>query len=202
MARKPYPSDVTDEEWAFAAPYLTMMTEEAPQRQHDLREVFNALRWNVRTGSAWRYMPNDLPPWEAVYQQSQRWIVAGVFETMAHDLRELLRMVLGRGPSPSAAILDSRTLQSTVESGGRAGYDGAKRRKGSKTHMAVDTLGHLLALHVSSADEQDRAHVKKLAKAVQEARQGTRWNWRTWTRATPARNRRRMRRRKGSSWRW
>ena len=69
MARKPYPSDVSDEAWAFAAPYLTPMTEQAPQREHDLREVFNGLRWVVRTGSPWRYMPHDLPPWAAVYQQ-------------------------------------------------------------------------------------------------------------------------------------
>lgn len=66
--RKAYPSDVSDEEWGFVAPYLTLMKEDAPQREHDLREVFNGLRWIVRTGSPWRYMPNDLPPWEAVYQ--------------------------------------------------------------------------------------------------------------------------------------
>ena len=169
MARKPYPSDVTDDEWAFVAPYLTLMREDAPQREYDLREVFNALRWIVRTGSPWRYMPNDFPPWHAVYDQVQRWIAAGVFEAMVHDLRELLRMAEGRCAQPSAAVLDSRTLQSTPESGERAGYDGAKRKKGSKIHMAVDTLGHLLTLHVTPADEQDRAQVKKLAKQVQDA---------------------------------
>jgi len=169
MARKPYPSDVTDEEWAFAAPYLTLMSEDAPQREHPLREVFNGLRWIVRTGSPWRYLPNDLPPWNVVYQQGQRWLADGVFRAMVHDLRELLRMLAGRDPRPSAAIFDSRTLQSTPESGGRAGYDGAKRRKGSKVHAAVDTLGHLLALHVTPADEQDRAQVRKLAKDVQQA---------------------------------
>jgi len=169
MARKPYPSDVSDDEWSFVAPYLTLMREDAPQREHDLRDVFNALRWMVRSGSPWRYMANDLPPWEVVYQQTQRWIKAGVFETMAHDLRELLRMVQGRAPDPSAAIIDSRTLQSTPESGHRAGYDGAKRKKGSKIHVAVDTLGHLLALHVTPADEQDRTRVKQLARDVQEA---------------------------------
>jgi transposase len=168
MARKPYPSDVTDDEWAFVAPYLTLMREDALQREHDLREVFNGLRWIVRTGSPWRYMANDLPPWEAVYQQGRRWTKAGVFEAMVHDLRELLRMVAGRDPQPSATILDSRTLQSTPESGQRAGYDGAKRKKGSKVHMAVDTLGHLLALHVTPADEQDRSRVKQLAKDVQK----------------------------------
>jgi transposase len=169
MARKPYPSDVTDEEWAFAAPYLTLMREDAPQRGHSLREVFNGLRYAVRAGEAWRMMPNDLPPWDIVYQQTRRWLAAGVFEAMTQDLRRILRVLDGRGEEPSAAAFDSRTLQSTPESGGRAGYDGSKRRKGSKAHMAVDTLGHLLALHVTAADEQDRARVKQLAEDVQAA---------------------------------
>jgi transposase len=169
MDRKPYPSDVTDDEWAFVAPYLTLMKEDAPQREYSLRELFNGLRWIVRTGSQWRMMPHDLPPWHAVYQQTQRWLRAACFEAIVHDLRRLLRELLGRKPEPSAAVFDSRTLQSTPESGARAGYDGAKKRKGSKFHMAVDTLGHLLAAVVSPADEQDRAHVADLARAVQEA---------------------------------
>ena len=90
--RKPYPSDVSDEEWVFVAPYLALVREDAPQRNHDLREVLNGLRWVVRTGSPWRYMPHDLPPWEAVYQQTQRWLSARVFEAMVHDLRMLLRL--------------------------------------------------------------------------------------------------------------
>lgn len=168
MERKAYPSDVTDDEWAFVAPYLTLMTEEAPQREHSLREVFNGLRWIVRAGAPWRMMPNDLPPWFTVYQQTQRWINAGVFEAMVHDLRALLRLAKGRKEQPSAAIFDSRTLQSTPESGERAGYDGHKRKRGSKTHIAVDTLGHLLALCVTPANEQDRAQVAELARRVQE----------------------------------
>ena len=114
-------------------------------------------------------LPHDLPPWHAVYQQTQRWIAAEVFEAMTHDLRRLLRELTGRMPEPRAAVLDSRTLQSSPESGGRAGYDGAKRRKGSKVHIAVDTLGHLLALVVTPASDQDRAQVAELAAAVQEA---------------------------------
>jgi transposase len=133
-----------------------------------LRQVFNGLRWIVRAGAPWRMMPNDLPPWEVVYQQTQRWLRAGVFESLVHDLRELLRVAAGRQARPSAAVFDSRTLQSSPESGARSGYDGAKRRKGSKTHIAVDTLGHLLALVVTPADEQDRAQVARLAAAVQE----------------------------------
>lgn len=168
MSRKPYPSDVTDEDWAFVAPYLTLMREDAPQREHDMREVFNGVRYVVRTGCPWRSMPHDLPPWEVVYQQSQRWIAAKVFEAMVHDLRALLRLAKGRQEQPTAAIFDGRTMQSTPESGGRAGYDGHKRRKGSKVHMVVDTLGNLLTLHVTPANEQERAQVQKLAEQVQE----------------------------------
>ena len=167
--RKPYPSDVSDEEWAFVAPYLTLMREEAPQRRHDLREVLNGLRYIVKTGAQWRWMPHDLPPWPAVYQQAQRWLGAGCFEAIVHDLRVILRLAEGRAGQPSAAIFDSQTLQSTPESGARAGYDGAKRKKGSKVHAAVDTLGYLLALHVTPANDQDRAQVERLAAAVQEA---------------------------------
>lgn len=173
MTRKPYPSDVTDDEWAFIAPYLTLMREDAPQRDYALREVFNGLRWIVRTGAQWRMMPNDLPPWYTVYQQAQRWIAAGVFEDMVHDLRVLLRLAKGKKEQPSAAIFDGRTLQSTPESGERAGYDGHKRRKGSKIHIAVDTLGLLLAAHVTPANEQERAQVKKLAEEVQDVTQNS-----------------------------
>lgn len=165
--RKSYPSDVGDEEWEFCVSYLALMDEEAPQRVYPLREVFNALRYLVRIGGAWRMLPHDLPPWSVVYQQTQRWIKAGCFEAMAHDLRAIVRLALERQADPSAVILDSRTIQSTPESGGRAGFDGHKKRKGSKVHVAVDTLGHLLALVVTPANEQDRAQVGPLAHAVQ-----------------------------------
>jgi hypothetical protein len=101
--RKAYPSDVTEEEWSFCVSYLTLMKEDAPQRDS----------------------------------------------------------------VPTAVILDSRTMQSTPESGRRVGYDGHKKRKGSKVHVAVDTLGHLLALKVTAANEQDRAQVQALTQAVQ-----------------------------------
>src|SRR5215217_3182982 len=168
-SRKPYPSDVSDEEWAFVAPYLALVREDAPQRTHDLREVFNGLRWIVRSGAPWRMLPHDFPPWEAVYQQTQRWLSAGAFEAMVHDLRALLRLAKGRDKEPTAAILDSRTLRSTPENGNRSGYDGAKRKRGWKVHAAVDTLGHLLALHVTAANEQDREQVEVLTEAIQEA---------------------------------
>jgi hypothetical protein len=133
-------------------------------------------------------MPHDLPPWEADYQQTRRWLSAGVFEEMVHDLRLLLRLWQGKGSEPKAAILDSRTLLFTPESGARGAYDGAKRKKGSKVHAAVDTLGHLLALFVTPANEQERAWVGELAEAVRQAtgesggfgpRRGSRLHWAT-----------------------
>jgi transposase len=168
MIRKAYPSDVSDDEWAFVAPYLMLMREDAPQREHSLREIFNGARWVARAGATWRMVPHDLPPWAAIYQQTQRWIKAGVFEALVADLRLLLRVAEGRNAEPSATIWDSRTLQSTPESGARAGYDGAKRKRGSKVHLAVDTLGYLLTLFVTPANEQDRAQVEQLADQVQQ----------------------------------
>jgi transposase len=168
VVRKAYGSDVTDEEWEFVLPYLLLSREDNRSRQHDLRELFNAVRYIVKTGNQWRFMPHDLPPWPAAYQQMQRWLRAGCFEKIVQDVQELLRFFGGRKSQPTAVAIDSRTLQSTPESGARAGYDGAKRRKGSKVHIAVDTLGHLMALKVTAADQGDREQVGVLAEQIQQ----------------------------------
>jgi transposase len=170
--RKPYPTDVSDEEWALIRPYLELLPQSSCQRRHDLREVFNALRHLVHSGEQWRLLPHDFPPWAAVYQQTRRWLDAGVFDTLSNDLRALLRQAHGRASEPTAVVLDSRTLQSTPESGARAGFDAGKRRKGTKTHLAVDTLGYPLAMHTSPANEQDRAQVAELAEKVQDVTGG------------------------------
>jgi transposase len=167
-SRKSYAYDVSDEEWAFVAPYLTLLTPEARQRLYPLREVFNGLRYAVRTGCRWRARPHDLPPWDIVYYQRQRWIKAGVFERLVGDRRAVLRLQAGRNTQPTATIFDSRTLPSTPESGARAGDDGAKKKKGSQVHIAVATRGHWLALHVTPANEQDRAPVSERAAPVQQ----------------------------------
>jgi len=108
--RKPYPSDVSDEalfrgvsrvEWAFVMPYLTLLPLDARQRKYDLREVFNALRWLVRTGAQWEYLPHDFPPPQIVSEQARRWMNRGVFEDLVHDLRETLRLLQGRAAQPS-----------------------------------------------------------------------------------------------------
>ena len=166
--RKSYPSDVSDAEWAFLVPFLTLMREDAPQREYAMRDLFNAMRYVVKTGCQWRFLPHDLPPWTAVYQQARRWIDAGVFEAITHELRVIVRMIEDRESQPSGVILDARTMQSTPESGARAGFDGHKKRKGSKIHAAVDTLGNLLAVTVTPANENERSQVQELAARVQK----------------------------------
>jgi transposase len=166
--RKSYPSDVSDAEWEFLVPFLTLMREDAPQREHPLRDLFNGMRYVVRTGCQWRYLPHDFPPWTAVYQQARRWIDAGVFEAITHELRVLVRIMEDRESQPSGVIFDGRTLQSTPESGARAGFDGHKKKKGSKIHAAVDTLGNLLALTVTPANANERSQIEELGARVQE----------------------------------
>ena len=155
------------------------MREDAEQRDHSLRELLNGLRYVVRTGIPWRSMPHDLPRWDAVYGQATRWMRAGCFDALAQDLRAVLRMAGERAPEPTAAVLgpaqgrpdrDSRSaVRAAPAQHARAGYDGAKRKRGSKVHLAVDTLGHLLALHVTAADASDRGAVERLVQDVQDA---------------------------------
>ncbi|MVN89491.1 IS5 family transposase [Deinococcus sp. HMF7620] len=169
MTRRGYPSDVDDDTYFFLLPYLLLSPEDARQRKYPIRDVLNALLWVARTGAQWAYLPHDFPPAETVRQQAHRWFVAECFQSAAHDLRILSRVEKSRNGEPSAIIIDSRTLQSTPESGHRAGFDGAKKRRGTKVHLAVDTLGHVLAVLTTPANEQDRAQVKDLCLDVQEA---------------------------------
>jgi len=166
--RKPYKSDLDDETYAFMLPYLLLRPEDAPQRIHPLREVVGALFYVARTGVQWDYLPHEFPPPETVRQQAQHWFEAGCFENMLHDLRVMVRLHQGRAQQPTAMILDSRTLQSTPESGARAGYNGGKRCKGTKIHMAVDTLGNLLTVLATPANEGDRASVVDLCVQAQD----------------------------------
>jgi transposase len=121
----------------------------------------------ARRGALAALSRTSFPPGPPCTSRRERWIAAGVFEALVHGLRAVLRLADDRAPQPRAVVLDARTLQSSCESGGRAGYDGAKRRRGSKVHMAVDTLGQLLALRVTPADEDDRAQVGEVVQAVQ-----------------------------------
>ena len=157
---------MTDAEWAFVAPYRALVREDAPQRQLSLRGVFHALRSRVKTGCGGRYLPHALPPWEAVYQQGARGRDNRCFEHRMANVRALAPVLAGRQAEPTAVLLDARTGQRTPESGARAGYDGAKRRQGSKGPVAVDTVGQLLAAVVTPATEPDRAQGDALGQRV------------------------------------
>ena len=171
--RTGYPSDVTDPEWEFVTPYQTLMRADAPHRTYPLRKLFDGARYVVKTGCPWRYLPHDFPSWNSVYQQARRWQEAGVYEAIAHDLRIVERLLKDRQEDPTATILDARTLQSVPESGGRTGFDGAKKKNGSKVHAAVDTLGNLLALTVTAANRQERDEVGALLSRVRRIADGS-----------------------------
>ena len=164
--RKRYPSDVTNEEWAFVAPYLTLMRQDAPQREHPLRDVFDALRWLVKTGAHWRYLPHDFPPWELVYAYFRKWGKDGTWEALVRRLRQGVRQQAGREATPSMACIDSQSVKGT-ECGGAHGIDGHKRINGVKRHILVDTMGLLLAVVVTAASVTDAAAAQAVFRRAQ-----------------------------------
>ncbi len=168
MTRQAYPSDLDDDLYHFMVIYLVLKPEHAAQRKYPLREVLNALLYVAKTGTPWAYLPHDFPPYKIVHEQAMRWFERGCFETLLHDLRLLVRRDALREDEPTAAIVDSRTLRSTPESGHRAGWDGAKRCKGTKVHMMVDTLGDFITFLASPANEQDRAHIHDACLEAQQ----------------------------------
>ena len=159
-----YPTDVSDEEWALRAPLPHPPSAAAAPSATTTcaRSSTHCAGWSV-LALVGGFCPS-ISHRPAVYQQWRRWQQAGCFEAIVADLRVLLRQAKGRRPEPSAAILDSRTLRSGPEGGARAGYDAHKKTRGSKVHMAVDTLGHLLAALVTPANQQDRDQVAALTR--------------------------------------
>ena len=127
---EPYPSDVSDEEWWFVLPYLLLCREDAAQWKHDLRTVFNAVRYVARAGGQWRYLPREFGPWWVVYQQMRRWLDAGVFETLVAHVQAIVREWAGIKGQPTAVCIDSRTLQSTPESGAPGGLRRSQAEEG------------------------------------------------------------------------
>ncbi len=165
-ARKPYPTDLTDDQWALLEPHLLACEERVrpgPQREVDLREVVNTIRYLLRTGCQWALLPHDLLPKSTVYDYFAKWRDRGVFATINQVLREKVRLQTPtsdastgamREPTPSAACVDSQSVK-TTELGGEHGYDGAKKINGRKRHLVVDTLGLLLAVAVTAANVDD-----------------------------------------------
>ena len=152
--RKPYSTDLTDEQWQILQPLLPAAKPGGRPRIVDMREVVNTLFYQNRTGCQWDLLPHDLLSKSTVYDYFCRWRDDGTWQKILDALREAVRQQAGRHPAPSAGSIDSQTVKGT-EVGGERGYDGNKKVNGRKRHIIVDTLGLLLAVMVTAAAADD-----------------------------------------------
>jgi putative transposase len=164
--RVPYPSDLSDKEWNIIKPHIpNPQTNRGRKRVHSYREILNAIFYLLRSGCAWRMLPHEYPHWKTVYHYFRLWRILGIWEHINNVLRTQLRILSGRKPEPSAAILDSQSVK-TTETPGIRGYDAAKKINGRKRHILVDTIGLMLMVVVHTANIQDRDGAKLVLEQV------------------------------------
>jgi putative transposase len=153
-----YPSDLSDREWEIFAPLIPPAKSGGRPRKWPRRKILNAVFYLLRSGCQWRMLPREFPPWSTVHHYFRLWRIDGTREKINATLRERIRTSGGRNPQPSAGILETQSVKTTIV-GGLRGYDVAKKLSGRKRHLLVDTLGMVLKARVHSADVQDRAAV-------------------------------------------
>jgi transposase len=170
MEPMPYPSDLTEVEWRIIEPLLPLPAWRGRPRKYAVRAILNAIFYVIRTGCQWRAVPHDFPPWATVYHYWWGWRRTGLWEQLNVRLREHVRVATGRAASPSAGIIDSQSVKTTGV-GGQRGYDGAKKIKGRKRHVLVDTQGLVLTVKVHTADVMDRDGVTLLLPAKETKKQ-------------------------------
>jgi putative transposase len=166
MNRQLYPTDLTDAEWRALEPHVPAPNSVGRPRRHSVREILNAIFYILRSGCTWRLLPHDLPPWKTVYHYFRLWRVQGLWERLHAELHRAVRVRGGRDPQPSAAIIDSQSVKTSIV-GGPRGYDGGKKVNGRKRHILVDTQGLIIRALVHPADLADRDGAKLLLAPLQ-----------------------------------